>query len=227
MPAAVLQERLAHLTAAAEKDVAAPLKILTPDLQDGWLPDLADPADQAALAPYLEDVELVVVDNLSTLVRSGKENESEGWRPVQQWILSLRAAGKSVLLVHHAGKGGQQRGASKKEDILDTVIGLRRPAEYTPDQGAVFEVHLEKARGLFGDEAQPFEAKLEDREGMAVWTTQPLTEATHDKVVRLAEEGLQQKEIAEELELNKSTVSRHLKRAKASGELEGGNHEQG
>src|SRR3712207_8895249 len=53
-------------------------------------------------------------------------------------------------LIHHAGKGGQQRGTSRREDALDTVIALRRPADYEPEQGARLEVHLEKARGVAG-----------------------------------------------------------------------------
>ena len=68
----------------------------------------------------------------------------------QRWLLSLRRRGVSVLFIHHAGKGGQQRGTSRREDILDTVIALRRPHDYSPKEGARFEVHLEKARGLYG-----------------------------------------------------------------------------
>lgn len=54
----------------------------------------------------LDGVEFVVLDNLSTLCRTGKENESESWIVVQQWILSLRRRNITVLLIHHAGKSG-------------------------------------------------------------------------------------------------------------------------
>jgi integrase len=47
--------------------------------------------------------------------------------------------------------------------VLDTVIALKRPGDYTPDMGACFEVNFEKARGLFGDDTKPFEARLEIR----------------------------------------------------------------
>ena len=59
----------------------------------------------------------MVIDNLSTLCRYGRENESESWGPVQEWILGLRRRGLSVLLVHHAGKGGTQRGTSRREAV--------------------------------------------------------------------------------------------------------------
>ena len=53
-----------------------------------------------------------------------------------------------------------QRGTSAREDIMDTVISLRRPREYSMAEGARFEVHLTKARGILGDDAKPFEANL-------------------------------------------------------------------
>lgn len=59
---------------------------------------------------------------------------------------SHRRAGRSIVLVHHAGKGGAQRGTSKREDVLDTVIALRRPTDYSADQGARFNSFRESAR---------------------------------------------------------------------------------
>ena len=38
---------------------------------------------------------------------------------------------------------------------MDTVISLRRPREYSMAEGARFEVHLTKARGILGDDANP------------------------------------------------------------------------
>lgn len=54
------------------------------------------------------------------------------------------------MFIHHAGKSGAQRGTSKREDVLDTVVALKRPGDYVTSQGARFEVHFEKARGIFG-----------------------------------------------------------------------------
>lgn len=67
----------------------------------------------------------MVLDNLSTLFRSGKEYESDSWLPIQNWLLSLRSLNKLVLLIHHAGKSGQQRRTSRREDVLDTVITMK------------------------------------------------------------------------------------------------------
>jgi hypothetical protein len=142
------QERLSALADANRVSLIASFKLITPDLQRGAMPDLATPKGQVMLEAHLAGVELIIVDNISTLCRNTRENEADSWLPVQEWALRMRAAGKSVLFIHHAGKGGSQRGTSKREDILDTVISLKRPDDYKPKEGAVFQVHFEKARGV-------------------------------------------------------------------------------
>jgi putative DNA primase/helicase len=102
-----------------------------------------------------------VLDNLSTLFANGSESASDAWGPMQNWLLKLRRRGVSVLFVHHTGTNGRQRGTSRREDVLDTVIALRRPENYSPDQGARFEVHFEKLRHRVGEFGQPFEASAE------------------------------------------------------------------
>jgi len=213
MPCRAMQERLASIVAgfSEEPPNAEYLRILTPDLQPDYMPNLATPEGQAAIAPHLEGVELVVVDNLATLAHHGRENEAESWLPVQEWLLRLRRSGKSVLLVHHAGKGGGQRGTSAREDILDTVIAMRRPSDYEPQEGARFEVHLEKARGICGPDAAPFEAILHIDAGRASWATRPIEDAEYDRVSSLQAQGLSIRDIAEETGLSKSKVGRLLK----------------
>jgi hypothetical protein len=55
-------------------------------------------------------------------------------------------------------------------DVLDTSLSLRRPSDYTPAQGARFEVHIEKGRSLHGEDAKPFEARLDIRERKTAWS---------------------------------------------------------
>jgi hypothetical protein len=147
------------------------------DLSSVGLPDLATPEGQAWIDTQVGDADVLFADNISTLVRTGKENEAEGWLPMQNWVLRHRRAGRAVVLLHHAGKGGAQRGTSRREDVLDTVISLRRPGDYSPEQGARFEVHFEKTRGFYGEDAQAFEARYEVRDGGAVWIADNLRSA--------------------------------------------------
>lgn len=225
MPAVALQERLATGVASGY-EVAAPgsLSIITPDMQPDFrpMPDLSTLEGQMLLEPHTEDADLIVVDNIATLCRSGKENEGESWLGVQGWALKMRAMGKSVLFVHHAGKGGQQRGTSRREDVLDTVIALKYSKGDDTPQGARFELHFEKNRGFYGDDSKAREVTLvSDEKGETVWGWQHLNDSTFDRVVDLLNEGLSQKEVAVELEINKGTVSKYARKAKEAGLVNG------
>jgi hypothetical protein len=162
MPGADLQARFKAVTDASQFTLADPdyLKIAASDLMPFGLPDLSDPKSQGFYDDVIADADLIIVDNLSTICPGVKENEADSWVPVQRWALAQRRAGRSVLFVHHAGKSGMQRGSSRKEDVLDTVIGLRRPPDYSADQGCRFELRFEKSRGFHGEDAEPFEARL-------------------------------------------------------------------
>lgn len=220
MPAVMIQERLDRIISSSGNRKDLPLNIITPDLQHIGMPNLLYRDDQTALEPFLDGISLVIVDNLSTLCRGGKENEGESWLPVQEWALRLRSRRLSVLFIHHAGKNGFQRGTSRREDVLDTVISLKHPGDYTPDQGARFEVHFEKARGIYGETTKPFEAMLETEEGnVQVWTMKDLEENLTEKVATLLNEGIPQHEIYELLKVSKGTVSKHKKKAQQLGLL--------
>ena len=221
LPGGVLQKRLQMHA----PDVDPPrgfLRILTPDVvpEGQPLPDLSTPGGQAAIDLLIEpDTALVIVDNLSAWARTGRENDAESWHPVAEWILSLRRRGIAVILVHHSGKGGQQRGTSKKEDLLDVVIGLSRPKDYDPQQGAAFVMEFTKARNLKGEDAESLEIELKGTDERAEWYWRTAENSTFDRVVDLSNEGLRPNEIATELEINKSTVSRHLRKARELGLL--------
>jgi putative DNA primase/helicase len=178
------------------------------------MPNLSTERGQRAIQPYVQEADLIVLDNLATLAPTGRENETSSWLPLQQWLLELRRQGKSVLMIHHSGKSGQQRGTSAKEDILDTVIALRRPDDYCASEGARFHVFFDKARAVCGDELRPFEARLVARgEGLA-WVTQELKDVQQDRIKELDGLGMTVREIAEELGMSKSTVHRLLQGVK-------------
>lgn len=221
LPGAVMQQRcLMHCPEVEPKPGF--FRVLTPDIvpEDDTLPDISTPEGQAVIEQSIDaDTELIVIDNLSAWARTGRENDAESWHPIATWLLSLRRRGIAVLLVHHGGKNGQQRGTSKKEDLLDVVISLARPKDYDPQQGAVFVLEFTKARNLTGTEAESLEFTLGGDETRAEWTFSSAEASTMDRVAGRAREGLQAGEIAEELGIHKSSVSRHLKKARELGLL--------
>lgn len=209
MSASALKDRYAAIITTVGFDAPDDyFRLVAADLQPDGLPDLADPAAQKFYDGVINDAELIVIDNLSTVCRALRENEADSWVPVQSWCLRQRAVGRSVILIHHTGKGGGQRGTSKKEDILDSVIVLKRPADYDASQGARFEVHYSKARGFWGDDAAPFEARLVNGK----WTVGEIIADDSDDAIRgMKDAGLTVREIAERTGLSKSSVDRRLK----------------
>ena len=219
LPARVMQSRLALIVGAFDNEPDPDgFNILTPDLQpNGVMPNLSDHAGQAAIDLYADAADLIVIDNLSTLARGGKENEGESWLPVQEWALRHRAKGRAVLFIHHAGKGGQQRGASRREDVLDTVISLRRPAEYNPADGAKFELHFEKARNLTGDEAQPLDVQLHGDDNGIRWEYAPAEDGILDRLEALVSNSASRAEMQDELGLSRFALGRLVDKANNSG----------
>jgi putative DNA primase/helicase len=179
---------------------------------------------QQALHLLLEGLDLLILDNLSTLCTSGSESASDAWVPMQNWLLSLRRRGISVLLVHHAGTNGRQRGTSRREDALDTVIALRRPEDYSPKQGARFEIHFEKLRNRVDSVgAMPFEARLEivesgGHEGV-LWSCSELKPPLLTQAAELFAEGLSVRAVATTLRISKSEAGRLRIRAVEDGIL--------
>jgi putative DNA primase/helicase len=161
-----------------------------------------------------------------------RENDSDAWSPIQHWLLRLRRRGISVLIVHHAGTRGGQRGSAdnprfrgdriyavcvrrlrcRREDVLDTSLCLRRPGDYAPAQGARFEDHIEKARGIHGEDAKPFEARLATADGTAAWSMRDVEDPVRLRVAGLLAAGMAVRKIAEEIGIGKSAVHRMKQR---------------
>src|SRR5580658_7698857 len=78
MPTAVLQERYATIVAAADAPSSDDdnFALVAADYQRDGLPDLADPDAQGFYDDEIPDADVILVDNLSTICRSVRENEA-------------------------------------------------------------------------------------------------------------------------------------------------------
>lgn len=160
------------------------------------------------------DIQLVVIDNLSSLSRI-REDKSDDWRHMMlPFLIACRRRGVAVLMIHHAGKGGEQRGTGAREDHLDTSIKLSLPDEASPGEGCYFRVDFTKSRGCYGQDIEPFTAKLQETPyGGTEWTIASIEENDKQRLIRLiadcGEDGITAKEAGEELGLKKHTISRY------------------
>ena len=77
-------------------------QILAADHVEGGI-NLGSEDGRCALESLMDNIDLVILDNLSTLFSIRSKSSSEAWAPIQEWLLTLRRRGLSVLFIHHAG----------------------------------------------------------------------------------------------------------------------------
>src|SRR5882762_9941364 len=180
MAAVDIRERLRLLGSAPPT-----LDFLIADLSSQSLPDLGYYEGQGRLQQAWGNPELVVLDNLSSLA-GFKSGDPDCWTELQRFLMLQRRRGRAVLVVHHSNKAGGQRGTNRREDVLDLVMALKRPADYQSKDGARFEIHFEKARGLQGEAVDPIEARLDtDHLGVARWNSRPVHLGQLERVAAL------------------------------------------
>ena len=223
MPIEDMSSRLRRLGLAQGTPEEGTFQLLSRQASANF-PDLTIPPDRDKLLELLEPGSLLVLDNLSTLLPGAWENDAEGWEEMQRWLLELRQKKVAVLMIHHAGKSGDQRGTSRREDILDTVIALQRPLGYRPSDGARFEIHLRKARTVFGEAANPFVAQFICEGKTARWEVSEVgqslsltggsgdasREQRRHEAQALRGQGLSIRQIADKLEISRSAAERLL-----------------
>jgi hypothetical protein len=213
MAAAEMRDRLGLFGPVPDR-----LEFMLADLGTGAaIPDLGSIDGQSTLMAMLGRwPDLLVIDNLASLAGL-RTKDPDPWRQMQHFLLILRRVRTAVLVVHHANKQGLQRGTSRREDIVDLVMAIRRPADYRSSEGARFELHFEKARSLHGTATDPIEARLAvDADGRAQWSWSQIEAHELNRVAALLREGLNPYQIARELGISKSKAYRLREQAVSS-----------
>jgi hypothetical protein len=161
-------------------------------------------------------IQLWIIDNLASLASGIDENSKREWDPINSWLLELRFAGISTIMLHHVNKEGGQRGTSAREDNLDISILLKSPHDYMPEDGARFVVHFNKARvstkhlSLIGD--TEFKLIQDDNEG-CVWTFGNVRQQSKKEVIRMLDDGIKYKDIAQDLNISTGLITKIKKKA--------------
>ena len=164
-----------------------------------------------------EGFRVVFLDNLTTLFGRVRENVADDWRDfVEGWLLELRRRRIAVVVVAHAGRNGEMRGTSKREDTAFWQIVLD-PVEKCATEGAQFVSRFTKNRNPKADPPPlNWHFKPDGAKVMPTWR-----EADPLQILRgWIEDGLDScSEIAEEMGVTKGAVSKLAKRAEKAGWL--------
>jgi putative DNA primase/helicase len=161
--------------------------------------------DILGMLDFHPDIRVVMLDNISCLFAGIDVDKKRDWEPIAAWLIRLRHRGLATILVHHAGKGGQQRGTSGREDALDTVIHLDRPATHEAKDSCHFEVTFTKCRSVRGEAVGPLDVTLGGPPGQLIWTYKDLERLKEEQVRLLLDEGMTRlPDIAETLGITRS-----------------------
>lgn len=216
-----MQQRLKLITRGER--TKAPLILFTPDCRNltHHIPDIGTDQGQIEINEMIdaEAIKVVFIDNISSFVRPGNENEGDSWAPIQEWAVQLNKRGIAVVFIHHANKEGKQRGSHKKEDVMDIVIQLKRPDDYIQGTDDTrIQISYTKSRHLEAGDVQDIEATLKTSEGVLEWSW---TEGDNNflKAVELLKLKVPYQEIADDLGVSKSTIARWKAKAVADGLL--------
>jgi hypothetical protein len=165
-------------------------------------------------------VKVLVLDNLSTLACGMKENDADSWELVNNWLLGLRRRKIAVVIVHHAGRSGEMRGTSKREDNVFWIIALDDTKKNADDKrGARFVSRFTKSSRNTQDDVPPYEWHFVTEPTGLVSVGCKLAQ-TMDVFIGLIEDGVTEcAQIAQEMKTSPATVSRLAKKAIDAGKI--------
>lgn len=214
MDGPTMQTRLRSTVEALGVETPALLKFVSPEFFSGAMPNLATTEGQEEMNEALgSDWDVLVIDNYSSF-SPGRE-DADAWMPWARWFLEHRRAGRTVILVHHTGKNGKQRGASNREDHMDVSISLNPPHIAPVDGSLQFILRWEKARHLSSDKKQPMLITYsKDDNGRGVWSKSSDIDGSNllkTKALELHGNGKSMEAIGKLLGRDKATISRWLK----------------
>jgi len=181
--------------------------------------NLADPTQQDALKEHCltEKIDVLILDNLSTAFKGLNENESDSWEQVSPWLLELRRHGIAVILVCHAGRNGNIRGTSRREDMAHWILSLEE-ADTGIEEGHEFKTRFTKNRNCMAFDVPALAWTMKPSEnGMEITTT---TIDLQSQMIDLIQGGMTSaSELAGELGKAKSTISKWATKAAAEGKI--------
>ncbi|MDB4438245.1 AAA family ATPase [bacterium] len=214
-----LKKRCQQLTIVNDSFRLLSHEIVFTESDDQLSLNLADPAQQDALKEHClaEEIDVLILDNLSTAFKGLNENESDSWEQVSPWLLELRRHGIAVILVCHAGRNGNIRGTSRREDMAHWILSLEE-SDTGQEEGHEFKTRFTKQRNCMASDVPALAWTIKpESEGMQITTS---TIDLHNQMIDLVHGGMSSaSDIAQKLGKAKGTISKWAKKAQDEGKI--------
>jgi hypothetical protein len=167
--------------------------------------NIAETSDQAAISEMLNDGDVLIIDNLSTAASGMAENDNDAFDIVKDWLLELRGRKITVIIVHHAGRNGQMRGASRREDMAHWIISLKDSSG--DGEKKAWITSFQKCRNCQATEAPSLRWTIETQGEELHWTCEK--HSGPEALLALIRDGIASAtELAEELGVTAGCVSK-------------------
>lgn len=182
--------------------------------------DITDPISQGRILSRMEKegAEAIIIDNLTTCADGlADENDAVAFKSIMGFLLMMKQAGKTAIVVHHANKSGNDfRGSTALEATFEATLGLRRPP-VVKEGSASFIASFGKFRGKGNDTLRPRVWTLGD----AGWAVEDDDGGQDGRIIDALKtlRYVNQQELAKALGMSQPSVSRSLKRAAALGTI--------
>lgn len=171
--------------------------------------NIAEVADQGAISELLDDGDVFIVDNLSTAASGMAENDNDAFDQIKDWLLSLRGRRITVIIVHHAGRNGLMRGASRREDMAHWIVSLKDDSGDGEIKAWVTD--FKKCRNCQAMEAPSLRWTIQTSGDRLAYTCEK--HAGPEAMFALIRDGVESpKELAEELGVTGGCVSKWAKK---------------
>src|SRR5262249_2142615 len=218
MPADGMRQRIEGLDTCRENFLFLSHEILFE--RTGFVLNIANRDVQEAITQLCTPsaIKVLFLDNLSTLASGMKENEADSWELVNNWLLELRRRKIAVVIVHHAGRSGEMRGTSKREDNVFWIVALDDAKANAADKrGARFVSRFTKPSRNTQENVSAFEWHFITEPNGDISISHKLAQ-TMDVFLGLIGDGVNDcGAIAEEMKISKASVSRMAKQAEVGG----------
>lgn len=148
---------------------------------------------------------LLVIDAFDGFFPKYKAKESA----INNWFLELKQAGVTIVV-------GNNSNAKIKNELIDLELGLDGLVR---GDNLTLKVDFLKARNLPLSKRKPFMVEMVKEERLKM-QYQEYKQGTMERVAYLTSEGMTQTQIARQLDLSQSTVSRRISQAMQAGIIE-------